>query len=392
MKLSLIISGIAGLCALVLSSLAQAQTFTDLYNFQGSSDGSNPFASLILDNAGNLYGTTYSGGTYNSSCAYPGCGVVYKLDTTGNETPLYTFTGTPDGQSPVAGVVSDPVGNFYGTTAYGGANGYGTVFMVNAAGVEKILQSFTGGTDGGIPNGGLVRAKDGNLYGTTYSGGSANLGTVFKVTSAGVFSTIYTFPDAAHGSHPNAALALDPTGSLYGTTQYGGASNRGVVFSIEPGSGAETVLYGFSGEPDGAYPQAQLALHGNDLYGTTTEGGSSNNGTVFKLTSSGTETILHSFANSPDGSYPMAGVVVDKAGNVYGTTFHGGSGGSPGVGIVYKNDTSGNETLLYSFQGSFDGQWPVGGLILNPAATAVYGTTYLGGFDGPGVVYSVTLP
>jgi uncharacterized repeat protein (TIGR03803 family) len=392
MRFPLWILGTAGLCSLVLAPLTHAQTFTDLYNFQGSTDGGNPFASLLLDNAGNLYGTTYSGGAYNSNCSYPGCGVVYKLDTTGNETPLYTFTGTPDGQNPVAAVVTDPAGNFYGTTAYGGANGYGTVFMVNAAGVEKVLQSFTGGADGGIPNGGLVRDKDGNLYGTTYSGGSANLGTLFKVTPASVFNTIYTFPDTAHGSHPNAALALAPSGDLYGTTQYGGASNRGTVFSLEPGSSAATVLYSFSGMPDGAYPQAQLTFHGADLSGTTTEGGSSNNDTVFKLTSSGTETILHNFAGNPDGSYPMAGLVIDKAGNLYGTTFHGGSSGSPGVGIVYKIDTSGNETLLYSFQGSFDSQWPASGLILNSAATAVYGTTYLSGFDCCGDVYSVTLP
>jgi uncharacterized repeat protein (TIGR03803 family) len=390
MKLPARILGILGLCSLGLASLAQAQTLTDLYNFQGAADGGNPFATLIRDNAGNFYGTTSTGGYYNPICSYPGCGVIYKLDTAGNETPLYTFAGTPDGQSPVAGVVVDPAGNFYGTTAYGGNNGYGTVYMLNAAGSEKILRSFTGGTDGGIPNGGLVRDKDGNLYGTTFTGGSGGLGTVFKLSAAGVFSTIFTFPDTAHGSHPNATLTLDTTGDIYGTTQYGGASNHGIVFSLEPGSGAETVLYSFSGMPDGAYPQAQLVFKGTDLYGTTTEGGASNNGTVFKLTSSGTETILHNFGGSPDGSYPTAGVVLDKAGNVYGTTFHGGGGG--GAGTVYKIDPAGNETLLYSFQGSFDGQGPWAGLILNPTATAVYGTTELGGFNCCGDIYSVTLP
>ncbi len=381
-----------GLGVLALASLSHAQTFTDLYNFQGSSDGGNPYATLIRDTAGNFYGTTYSAGNYNPNCSYPGCGVVFKVDTTGNETPLYTFNGTPDGQNPVAGLVTDPAANFYGTTAYGGANGFGTVFMVNAAGVEKILQSFTGGADGGIPNGGLVRDKDGNLYGTTFAGGSPGLGTVFKVTATGAFSTIYTFPDVAHGSHPNAALTFDKAGDLYGTTQYGGASNRGTVFSLAPGNGGETVLYSFSGTPDGAYPQSQLAFHGTDLYGTTTEGGSSNNGTVFKLTSSGTETIIHNFGGNPDGSYPMAGVVIDKAGNLYGTTFHGGSGANLGAGTAYKIGTAGNETLLYSFQGSFDGQNVAGGLVLNPTATAVYGTTELGGFGCCGDVYSVTLP
>ena len=383
-----------GLSLLALATFSHAQTFTDLYNFQGIPDGGNPYATLIRDTAGNLYGTTYAGGNFDSTgiCNYSGCGVVYKLDTSGNETPLYSFSGTPDGQAPVGSVVTDVAGNFYGTTAYGGANGYGTVFMLNAAGVEKVLRSFSGGADGGIPNGGLVVDKQGNLYGTTFAGGSAGLGTVFKVTASGVFSTIYTFPDIAHGSHPNAALTLDPMGDLYGTTQYGGASNRGTVFSLEPGTATETILYSFSGVPDGAYPQAQLVFHGGDLYGTTTEGGSSNNGTVFKLTSSGTESILHNFGNAPDGSYPMAGVVVDKAGNIYGTTFHGGGSANPGAGTIYKIDTAGNETLLYSFQGSFDGQGPAGGLILNPAGSAVYGTTELGGFACCGDVYSITLP
>jgi len=381
-----------GITVLALASLAPAQTFTDLYNFQGFPDGGQPWATPIRDTAGNLYGTTYAGGNFDSTgiCNFSGCGAVYKLDTAGNETPLYSFNGAPDGQAPVGGVVADTAGNFYGTTAYGGANGYGAVFMVNAAGVETILRSFTGGADGGIPNGGLVRDKEGNLYGTTFTGGSANLGTVFKVTPAGVFSTIYTFPDTAHGSHPNATLTLNPNGTLYGTTQYGGASNRGAVFSLEPDSSAVTILYSFAGMPDGAYPQAQLVLHGGDLYGTTTEGGSSNNGTVFKLTTAGTETILHNFANSPDGAFPTAGVAVDKAGNLYGTTLHGGSNNVNGT--VYKIDTAGNETLLYSFQGLFDGQGPASGLVLNSAATVVYGTTRIGGFDGGGDVYSVTIP
>jgi len=381
-----------GITVLALASLAPAQTFTDLYDFHSFPDGGTPWATPIRDTGGNLYGTTYAGGNFDSTgiCNFSGCGVVYKLDTAGNETPLYSFNGKPDGQAPVGSVVTDAAGNFYGTTAYGGANGYGTVFMVNAAGVETILQSFTGGADGGIPNGGLVRNRAGDLYGTTFTGGSANLGTVFKVTSAGVFSTVYTFPDVAHGSHPNATLTLDKSGNLFGTTQYGGSANRGAVFTLEPDSGAETILYNFTGMPDGAYPQGQLTFNGGDLYGTTTEGGSSNNGTVFKLTTSGTETILHNFGNSPDGAFPTAGVVVDKAGNVYGTTFHGGSNNVNGT--VFKIDTAGNETLLYSFQGSFDGQNAASGLVLNPTAPAVTGTTKIGGFNGGGDVYSVTLP
>lgn len=385
-----------GLAMLMLASVAPAQTFSDLYNFMRGQDGGDPWSTPILDAAGNLYGTTYAGGTFDSSgiCNYAGCGVVYRFDTSGNETPLYAFGGAPDGQALVGGVVSDAAGNLYGTTAYGGENGYGTVFMIGAAGGETILHSFANGVDGGVPNAGLVIDKSGNLFGATFVGGASGLGTVFEVTANGQFSTLYTFPDSAHGSHPNAALTLGIDGSLYGTTQYGGTSNRGSVFKLNRTAGTETVLYSFTGMPDGAYPEGQLTFHGSDLYGTTTEGGASNNGTVFllKLNSTNAETVVHSFGGNPDGAYPTSGVTIDIAGNIYGTTFHGGSSGSPGAGTVYKIDTAGNETLLYSFQGSFDGQGPAGGLVLNSTAHAVYGTTEAGGFDCCGDVYSVSLP
>lgn len=384
--------GLTVLAVLAVAPLASAQTFTDLYNFMRSQDGGNPWSAPIRDAAGNLYGTTYDGGNFDSNgiCNFAGCGVVYRFDTAGNETALYAFNGEPDGQGVVGGVVADADGNLYGTTAYGGANGYGTVFMIGAGSGEKILQSFTGGADGGVPNGGLVIDKSGNLYGTTFVGGSSGLGTVFEVTASGSFSTLYNFPDSAHGSHPNAALTLGSDGNLYGTTQYGGASNRGTVFKLD--NGTETVLYSFSGAPDGAYPQAQVVFHGSDLYGTTTEGGSSDNGTIFRLSSTNAETVVHNFGGNPDGAYPTSGVVIDSNGNLYGTTFHGGSHGAPGAGVVYKIDTAGNETLLYSFEGSFDGQGPASGLVFNPTATAVYGTTEAGGFDCCGDVYSVTLP
>ena len=359
-----------------------------------SQDGGNPWSAPIRDAAGNLYGTTYAGGNFDSNgiCNFAGCGVVYKFDTAGNETALYAFNGEPDGQGLVGGVVADADGNLYGTTAYGGAHGYGTVFVIGAGGGEKILQSFTGGADGGVPNGGLVIDKSGNLYGTTFVGGSSGLGTIFEVTASGSFSTLYSFPDSAHGSHPNAALTIGSDDNLYGTTQYGGASNRGTVFELTPGNGTETVLYSFSGAPDGAYPQSQVVFHGSDLYGTTAEGGSSNNGTIFRINSTNAETVVHNFGGNPDGAYPTSGVVIDSNGNLYGTTFHGGSNGAPGAGVVYKIDTAGNETLLYSFEGSFDGQGPGSGLVLNPTATAVYGTTEAGGFDCCGDIYSVTLP
>jgi uncharacterized repeat protein (TIGR03803 family) len=373
---------------LLLTSFAQAQTFNQLYSFQGSNDGGNPFSNVIRDAAGNLYGTTYQHGLF-PNCYPNGCGVVFKVDASGNETPLYSFAGPPsDGANPVAGLISDAAGNLYGTTAYGGPNGYGTVFRVDPAGNETVLHNFSGSLDGGIPNGGVIRDQAGNTYGTTYAGGSSGFGTVFKLDAGGAFSTLYTFPDRAHGTAPNAALALDGTGTLYGTTQYGGAFNRGTVFKLDR-TGTETVLYSFSDSPDGAYPQSQLIWdHAGNLYGTTTEGGASRNGAVFKLAPDGTETVIYSFAGQPDGSYPMAGVVRDAAGNLYGTTFKGGMN----TGTVYKLDPNGNETLLYSFQGSFDGASPAAGVLLDPTATSVYGTGENSGFGCCGVVFQVTLP
>jgi len=380
-----------GFTLLGVCSFAGAQTFTQIYNFQGGSDGGSPYATVTRDAAGNLYGTTFSSGDA-PTCNYPGCGVVYKIDPQGNETPLYTFTGTAgDGSNPVAGVVEDAKGNFYGTTKYGGTNGFGTVYEIAPSGAEKVLVSFTGGADGGIPNGGLVIDKAGNLYGTTFNGGSAGYGTVYKLSASGALSTLYSFPDTAHGMYPNAALLRDNAGDLYGTTQYGGASDRGTVFKLDS-AGNETVLYSFSGA-DGAYPESQLAMDSSgNLYGTTIEGGASNSGTVFRLTPGGAETVLYSFAGSPDGAYPTSGVVLDAAGNIYGTTYHGGSGNGDTAGVVYKLDSAGNETLLYSFQGMYDGMYPMAGLTLSPDGKSVYGTAEMGGTFCCGDVFQVTLP
>jgi uncharacterized repeat protein (TIGR03803 family) len=378
-----------GIMLFAFTSMAKAQTFTPLYDFQGGSDGGNPFSTLVRDSSGSFYGTTLNGGNLQT-CAYPGCGIVYKLDAAGNETPIYTFAGPPgDGGHPVAGVITDAAGNFYGTTKYGGASGYGTVFQISPKGVEKLLRVFTGGTDGGIPNAGLIRDKSGDLYGTTYVGGNSGFGTVFEITPSGAFSTLYSFPDRAHGTNPNAALLRDASGNLYGTTQYGGDANRGTVFKLDP-SGDETVLYSFSGTPDGAYPQSQLVADADgNLYGTTTEGGAANAGSVFRLTLGGTESVLYNFAGSPDGAYPMAGVVRDASGNLYGTTFRGGSSST---GVVYKIDPLGHETLLYSFRGIFDGASPAAALLLDPKGASVYGTAESSGFFCCGAVFQVSLP
>jgi uncharacterized repeat protein (TIGR03803 family) len=296
---------------------------TVLYSFTGGADGSGPSAGLIRNSAGNLYGTTSDGGT-------SGRGVVFKLDTTGTETVLYSFTGEADGGYPSAGLIQDSAGNLYGTTEYGGASNDGVVFKVDTSGTETVLHSFRGG-DGATPFAGLIRDSAGDLYGTTYVGGASGLGVVFKLNKTGE-TVLYSFT-GGDGAYPGAGLFRDSAGILYGTTLYG-ALDFGEVFMLDT-TGAETVLHSFTGGTDGAYPYAVL-IQGSagNLYGTTYLGGTSNNaGVVFKLDTTGTETVLYSFTGGTDGGEPLAGVIQDSAGNLYGTT---SGGGIDNHGVVFK--------------------------------------------------------
>jgi uncharacterized repeat protein (TIGR03803 family) len=286
-----------------------------LYSFTGGSDGANPFASLILD-GGILYGTTYNGGAF-------GYGVVFKLDN-GTETVLYSFTGGADGANPYASLLPDSAGNVYGTTASGGASGYGVVFKVSKTGTETVLYSFTGGTDGATPYGRLIRDSAGNFYGTTYDGGAYGYGVVFKLYKKEE-TVLYSFSGGADGANPYAGLVRDSSGNLYGTTSHAGASDSGVVFELDT-AGTETVLYTFTGGTDGAFPYAGLVRDSSgNLYGTTYGGGASSSGVVFEVNTSGGETVLHSFTGLTDGGSPLAGLIEDKSGNLYGTAYLGGT-------------------------------------------------------------------
>src|SRR6266403_535209 len=254
--------------AAVATPLAPAQTLTVLHSFTGNPDGSMPYGSLVRDSSGNLYGTTTHGGT-------SGNGTVFKTTSTGTTTVLHSFAGNPDGANPYGGLVVDSSGNLYGTTVIGGTSNNGTVFKTTSTGTTTLLHNFAGNPDGSRPYGGLVRDSSGNLYSTTSQGGSSNLGTVFKTTS----------------------------------------------------TGTTTVLHNFAGNPDGSSPYYDGLVRDSsgNLYGTTTQGGSSNLGTVFKTTAAGTTTVLHSFVGTPDGSGPYGGLVVDSSGNLYGTTVIGGT-------------------------------------------------------------------
>jgi uncharacterized repeat protein (TIGR03803 family) len=303
----------------VATPSAQAQAFEILYTFTGTftggADGWGPNG-LIRDAAGNLYGTTQYGG--NSSC-FGGCGTVFKLDTAGTETVLYTFTGGTDGANPVASLIRDSAGNLYGTTYGGGASNLGTVFKLDTTGTETVLHSFTGAPDGANPTAALVRDAAGNLYGTTFAGGLASgTGTVFKLDATGTETVLHTFSGyPTDGARPTAALIRDAAGNLYGTTSVGGASkfDGGTVFKLDT-SGTETVLYSFC--CIGSGPTAGLLRDAaGNLYGTN-PGLNQFYGSVFKLDITGTVTGLHNFTGS-DGAHPTAGLVRDGAGNLYGT-------------------------------------------------------------------------
>jgi uncharacterized repeat protein (TIGR03803 family) len=350
---------------------------TILYNFQGGADGAGPTCGVIRDAAGNLYGTTSGGGS--------GYGTVYKLDTTGHETLLHSFAAGQDGVTPQAGVTRDSTGNLYGTTTGGGLGYRGVVYKVAPTGGESVLYSFTGGSDGGIPYAGVVRDSAGNLYGAATIGGPSYGGVVYKLDPTGRQTVLYGFGLGAGGYSPESAPVLDSAGNLYGTTEFGGSANNGVVYEMD-NAGHQTVLYSFSGDSGGADPTSGVIRDSaGNLYGTAGNGGPANVGVVYKLDSKGHQTVLHAFTGGVDGVQPYAGIILDSAANLYGTTIYGGPANA---GVVYKVDSAGQETLLYSFTGGADGANPYAGVIRDSAGN-LYGTTYSGGVSNAGVVFKV---
>ncbi len=411
----------------VTSTWAAAQERV-LLNFNGQ-DGRLPQAGLIFDAAGNLYGTTEGGGT-GSNCGAFGCGTVFELTPAAGggwtETVLYSFGGSPDGADPLAGLIFDAAGNLYGTTGAGGTYDYGTVFeLTPAAGggwTETVLHNFNYNvTDGYYPYAGLIFDAAGNLYGTTSQGGTYGYGwgTVFELTPAAgggwTEKVLHSFPDynGTDGTSPYAGLIFDAAGNLYGTTSQGGTYIfRGTVFELTPAAGGgwtETVLHSFGNGADADSPQAGLIFDAaGNLYGTTVEGGTGSNcifgcGTVFELTPAAgggwTEKVLYSFnANGTDGYYPYAGLIFDAAGNLYGTTRYGGtsSGCAPyGCGTVFELTPAAGgtwtETVLHNFGNGTDGATPLAGLIFD-AAGNLYGTTSSGGTYGYGTVFELQVP
>jgi uncharacterized repeat protein (TIGR03803 family) len=380
---NLLTAFILGTTALFGAS-AQGQQYQLLHQFHP--DPANPNG-LVQGSDGNFYGTTGQGGPI-------GAGTVFKMDASGTVTTLHSFTGS-DGVRPLAALIQGSNGNFYGATSQGGGSGLGTVFKITPSGILTTLHSFAG-SDGASPQfGRWIQASDGSFYGTTIQGGATfnpatstmGYGTIFKITSSGAFTLLHSFA-GNDGSYPAAGLIRASDGNFYGTAALGGASGVGTVFKMDS-SGTVTTLHSFAGS-DGSYPQAEL-IEGSDgsFYGTTLSGGGPNNalnqGTVFKITSSGAFTLLHSFARI-DGTQPLAGLIKGSDGNFYGTT---NQGGTSSVGTVFKMDSSGTVTTLHSFAGS-DGSFPSVGLIQGSDGN-FYGTTNSGGAEGDGTVFKMNI-
>ncbi len=369
-----------------------SSTITTLASFTGANGiGAHPADTLIMDNSGNLYGTTRNGGVFGAGSG--GYGTVFEMaQGSGTITTLASFNGS-DGADPEAGLIMDSSGNLYGTTCGGAFNG-GTVFeLAHGSGTITTLATFNG-TNGMTPSASLIMDSKGNLYGTTSQGGATfgvsdfGDGTVFELAQgSGTITTLASF-NGTDGEAPDGALIMDSSGNLYSTTSEGGTSNDGTVFELAHGSGTITTLASFNGT-NGSTPLAGLIRDsGGNLYGTAYGGGATGDGTVFELAhGSGTITTLASF-NSADGLGPYASLIMDSSGNLYGTT----SGGGLSWGTVFKlAHNSGTITALALFNDSNgDGENPLGGLIMDSSGN-LYGTTLFGaGTAASGTVFELS--
>ena len=317
---------------------------TVLESFYGTSNGQSP-TSVIRDEDGNLYGATQSGGHH-------GYGSIFKINPRGQKSVLYNFAGGTDGMDPFSALIVDDDGNLYGTATGGGNltacpfNGCGSVYRVDKHGTHTILYNFSGPPDGEWPVGGLVRDVAGNFYGTTSGGGTgacqSGCGVVFEINRQGHETVLHNFAGAPYdGASPYASLTLDAAGNLYGTTAAGGASNAGTVFKLDR-RGAITVLHSFTGMMDGGTPFSSVTRdRAGVLYGTTNSGGSTacgymgaGCGVVFRLDESGDYSVLHTFTEGADGGFPhWGGLTLDPNGNLYGLA---SSGGANLQGVAFK--------------------------------------------------------
>jgi uncharacterized repeat protein (TIGR03803 family) len=361
-----------------LLTVATAQTYTDLHDLNGTIDGSYPQNPGIVAQGrdGNYYGTTVWGGTDNR-------GTVVKVTPSGSLMPLYNFVGT--NVFATSGLTLGLDGNFYGITEFGGNNGYGAIFRITPTGSLITLHSFTGPSpgDGSSPTGAPVQGKDGNFYGAVNTPGpNSCAASAYRITPTGTFKTLSSSVPGCS----SAPLVLGVDGNLYGTTNSGGAyglpHGYGTVYKMTP-TGVVKVIYNFD-NVHGAYPMARLiqASDGN-FYGTTGQGGSHGNGVVFKIAPSGSLAVLHEF-DGTDGCFPYAGLVASNDGNFYGATYNCGSSNA---GVLFKITKTGTYTVLASFDithGGYPSPTPI-----QSTNGKIYGLTNQGGASGEGVFYSL---
>ncbi len=424
--------------------VAQGNTnYSVLHAFKGA-DGSAPNSSLIEDSEGNLYGTAIGGGDttdipcQNSPYGF-GCGVVYKLDQHGNEAVLYQFKGGPDGAYPATELLLDEAGNLYGTARGGGITtdpacgfnyGCGVVFKIDREGGQSVFYSFEGGADGWGVSSGLIRDPAGNFYGVTIAGGISNTactgdgppgtcGVVFKLDPNGNETVLHSFTGGSDGYGSYGSLTRDWQGNLFGTASNGGdvsssfcgmivealagAVGCGTVFKIDY-TGDFSILHTFEGRDGGPFPDSWLVTDAaGDLYGITGNGGwaisktNLGNGTVFKINRQGNESVLYNFAGGEQGSTSLGSVIRDNRGNLYGATFFGGDTSDSacsavgGCGVVFRLDPWGRYTVLHTFTGP-DGSNPLASLYMDQRGD-LYGTTTAGGDPtcNCGVAFKITL-
>jgi uncharacterized repeat protein (TIGR03803 family) len=352
----------------IVFKLDGSWNYSVLYEFDDSNESAKSMVGLIQGNDGSLYATTEAGGSGNS-------GTVSKLDSLGNYSVLHEFEES-EGRYPQAGLTQGSDGSFYGTTSEGGGYGAGSVFKLDSLGIFSLVHSFGSSSDlGTSPNAELIQGSDGNLYGTTTHGGTAGEGTVFKLDPSGDFIILHSFEaDSGGGKNPVTKLIQDGDGNLFGSTYFGGSNNTGIVYKIDP-SGNFSVLYEFAQESEGLFPTLRILGSDGNFYGTYDgtimyPGVSDNAGLIFKLTPSGSFSVLHEFDSASEGGNPGA-LFQGIDGHLYGVT---NFGGSTNFGTIFKLDTAGNYSVVHEFEGNVNNNGQHNNTLIQGSDGSFYGT------------------
>lgn len=400
-RLSCMSGALAIFFVMLMSSSRAGGTTKVIYSFAGNEDGEYTDTDLVIDGAGNLYGTSVLGGDF-------GGGTVWRLTPSGNtwtHTVLYSFTGGADGGEPYKGVTLDAQGNLYGTAVTGGSGscegGCGVAYkLTNSGGIwaQTVIHAFTGGNDGSGPGAGLTIDQHGNLYGMAPTGGANGLGVIYQLhpdrSGNWTLKVIHTFTGGADGATGSPGRVVLYRGHLYGAATAGGTNGKGTAFELTPTQTGEwnfKTIYTFKGQPDAGFPYGGLTFDAlGNVYGTTYYDGANNLGAVYQLSPAATgewqERVLYSFKGGKDGHNPISNLVFDAAGNLYGTTSEGGLG----YGTIFRLAPGVNgtwtETVVHPFQGPPDASLAYNGMVADPVGN-FYGATVHGGTNDDGAIY-----